>query len=168
MLKKGNVVLGILFSVGLGVLLHFTYEWSGENKIVGYFSAVGESTWEHLKLLFFPVLLFTVIEWIFGKRKRDGFLLSRTVSLLTGMLWIVSAFYTVSGIVGKADMPVINIAIFVIGVIITFLLTEIIQKSIFNAPRYGDLIALVILIVFTLLFVVWTYDPPSIGLFREP
>ena len=37
----------------LGVLLHFTYEWSDDNRIVGLFSAVNESTWEHLKLLFF-------------------------------------------------------------------------------------------------------------------
>lgn len=168
MFKKGYVILGILFSVGLGVLLHFVYEWSGYNKAIGYISAVNESTWEHLKLLFIPVTLFTIVHWIFGGRKNPAFLLARTISLIFGMIWIVTAFYTVSGITGKTDMTVVNISIFVIGVIITFVLTEIIMKSIFNAPRYSDAIAIVLLIIFALLFTVWTYDPPSIGLFKQP
>ena len=53
---KTNLFRFIFISV-LGVLLHFTYEWSGDNAVVGLFSAVNESTWEHLKLLFFPFLL---------------------------------------------------------------------------------------------------------------
>ena len=40
----------------LGTLLHFLYEWTGYNYLVGFISPVNESTWEHLKLLFFPVL----------------------------------------------------------------------------------------------------------------
>ena len=45
---KTNLFRFIFISV-LGVLLHFTYEWSGDNAVVGLFSAVNESTWEHLK-----------------------------------------------------------------------------------------------------------------------
>lgn len=48
---KTNLFRFIFISV-LGVLLHFTYEWAGDNAVVGLFSAVNESTWEHLKLLF--------------------------------------------------------------------------------------------------------------------
>ena len=168
MFKKGSVILGILFCVGLGVLLHFTYEWSGYNKIVGYFSTVNESTWEHLKLLFFPVTLFTAGEWVFKKRRQPEFLLARTISLISGMLWIVSAFYTISGIIGKPDITAVNIGIFVLGVILTFVLTEVIEKSIFNAPRYSNIIALIVMLLFVILFVVWTYNPPAIGLFKAP
>ena len=53
----------------LGVLLHFTYEWSGDNPAVGLFSAVNESTWEHLKLIFFPMLLLTLIEFLWAHIK---------------------------------------------------------------------------------------------------
>ena len=37
-----------------GTLLHFVYEWFGGN-VWAVIGAVNESTWEHLKLLFFPV-----------------------------------------------------------------------------------------------------------------
>ncbi len=40
-------LFGIIFIVLLGSSLHFTYELSGENPLVGAFSAVNESVWEH-------------------------------------------------------------------------------------------------------------------------
>ncbi len=42
----------------VGSLLHFVYRWSGKKLFAGFVSPVNESTWEHLKLLFFPSLLF--------------------------------------------------------------------------------------------------------------
>ena len=55
----------------LGVLLHFTYDWSGKNPFVGLFSSVNESAWEHLKLFFFPMLLLTLFEF---RRHKGNFL----------------------------------------------------------------------------------------------
>ena len=65
-------------------------------------------------------------------------------------------------------MPVINILIFVIGVIITFLLTRVIEKSVFNTPKYFDISAIIILLIITVLFIVFTYNPADIGLFKAP
>jgi glycerol uptake facilitator-like aquaporin len=45
-------IVGTLFIIFLGSALHFTYELSGKLAIVGAFSAVNESVWEHLKLAF--------------------------------------------------------------------------------------------------------------------
>ena len=54
-------IFSIIFTFILGTLLHFTYKLSGNNQLVGVFSAVNESTWEHLKLVFFPMLLTIII-----------------------------------------------------------------------------------------------------------
>ena len=43
------------------------------------FSAVNESIWEHLKLLYFPVLLYTILEVIVYGEKIPGFLYARTL-----------------------------------------------------------------------------------------
>jgi len=45
---------GAVFIILLGSMLHFTFELSGENPVVGVFSAVNESVWEHLKLAYWP------------------------------------------------------------------------------------------------------------------
>ena len=60
---KTNAIRFLFISI-LGVLLHFTYEWSDDNRIVGLFSAVNESTWEHMKLLAVPWVLWTIAECI--------------------------------------------------------------------------------------------------------
>lgn len=59
MLKKNSIlifeVISTIFIMILGVVLHFTFEWANNNILVGTFSPVNESIWEHLKLLFFPM-----------------------------------------------------------------------------------------------------------------
>ena len=91
---KTNLFRFIFISV-LGVLLHFTYEWSGDNAVVGLFSAVNESTWEHLKLLFFPFLLLTILEVLLrGNMLPEQFLPARVLGILAGMGGIVVGFYT--------------------------------------------------------------------------
>ena len=59
MLKKNSIlifeIISSIFIMILGTLLHFTFKWSNNNVLVGTFSAINESTWEHLKLIFFPI-----------------------------------------------------------------------------------------------------------------
>ena len=50
-IKKWQIFASI-FCLILGTILHFTYEWFNYNVIVGLFSTINESVWEHLKLLF--------------------------------------------------------------------------------------------------------------------
>ena len=55
------LITGIIFTFLAGTLLHFAYEWSGTNFWVGLFAPVSESTWEHMKLLFFPMLIYSMV-----------------------------------------------------------------------------------------------------------
>ena len=63
-----DTIIGILFVAIFGTLLHFMYEWSGHKRFVSIFAAVNESTWEHLKLVFFPMLLTTIIGLFFIRK----------------------------------------------------------------------------------------------------
>ncbi len=60
--------LGILFTAALGSFGHFAYDLSKENILVALFCPVNESTWEHLKLLFFPFLLFSLLRLFFSEK----------------------------------------------------------------------------------------------------
>ena len=55
-------IAGFLLTGIAGPLLHFAYVWSEESRDAAAFSSVNESTWEHMKLLFVPVFLFTLVE----------------------------------------------------------------------------------------------------------
>ena len=71
-------VIGVFFVLLAGTLAHFLYDLSGENAFVGLFVPVNESVWEHMKLLFVPLFLFTIVVKIVlfplnlkGKKERD-------------------------------------------------------------------------------------------------
>ena len=83
----------MLFISLLGGVLHFTFGWSGYNPVVGIFSAVNESVWEHLKLGFWPALLYMIIEYRFLKA-ANNFFLAKTVVPYTMTAIIPAIFYS--------------------------------------------------------------------------
>lgn len=160
---KRNLFRFIFVSV-LGVLLHFTYEWSGENPVVALFSAVNESTWEHLKLLFFPMLILTIIEMVFFSEKLpENFLSSRTCGIISGMLFIVAGFYTLTGVIGKS-YDFLNIALYFAAVIFSLWVEN--KRNGGQNPNEKSSYAM--LLAIALAFFVFTFYPPNIGLFISP
>ena len=99
---RRSVWIGFIWSIVFGTMLHFLYGWTGENRVVGLYAAVSESTWEHLKLLFFPVLLYTVWEYIWLGHRWKGYVQVRAEGVLLGMLTITALFYTYTEI-GRAS-----------------------------------------------------------------
>ncbi len=155
-------VIGIL-----GALSHFVYEWKGENIIVGYFFATNESTWEHLKLLFFPTLFYSGFEYCFAKEKPKNYIPSVTFSLIIGMLSIIVLFYTYSGVLGFT-IDFINILIYYISLIIMLVCkNKFIPSQKFLGSNY-TIFSFVVLFVIALLFIFFTYNPPKIALFIPP
>lgn len=164
MALKINIYRFIFISV-LGVILHFTYEWSDNNRFIGLFSATNESTWEHLKLLFFPMLLLTILELcLYSNELPANYIISRTAGIIGGMIFIVVAFYTYLGVVGK-NYDFINIVIYFIGVFVALLIEN---KKYSNELSIDTKIGVAVLILITLAFFLFTYNPPAIGLFKKP
>ena len=91
---------GFLFTGALGAALHFVYDWSGRNPAAAAFSAVNESTWEHMKLLFVPVFLLSVVQVCVLGRDCPHLLWSRALSTLVGLALIPVLFYTYTGVLG--------------------------------------------------------------------
>lgn len=145
----------------LGVLFHFLYEWSGENIFVGFFTSINESTWEHLKLLFFPMLFVTIFELTFLKKKIQVLLPKRTLGILSGMVFIVVTFYTFWGITGKL-IDWINISIYVFAVYFALVMEHCISRK----KKLPDVsICIAILITLIILFIIFTLHSPGVGIF---
>lgn len=165
--SKLNLFRFIFISI-LGVLLHFTYEWSGDNPAVGLFSAVNESTWEHLKLIFFPMLLLTMIEFLWShiqeKPLPENYLPARTIGILSGMAFIVVVFYTLNGVLGR-NYEFLNIALYFAGVIYA-LRAE--NKSKSRQMCINDYVSMTIMAILAVAFFAFTNYPPELGIFTDP
>lgn len=154
----------IIFVFILGTLLHFTFEWSNQNAIIGSFSAINESTWEHLKLLFFPMLITTIIGYFYLGKITPSFLCARVFSIISSIIFTIVFFYTYTGILGT-NIPILNITTFYIATLIGEYISYKIMLSDFYCNNKTSLIVLCLLF---LSFIIFTYFPPKIGLFEDP
>ena len=157
-------VFSIIFTFILGTLLHFTYKISDQNNIVALFSSINESVWEHLKLLYFPMLLTTLIGYFYFKNTIPNFLCSKTIGILIAMAFTVIFFYTYTGILGK-NIAAIDISSFFIAVILGELVSYLL---IVNNFKCNKILAIIILLIIFISFIVFTYFPPNLGLFKDP
>ena len=64
---------GFIFTAVMGTLLHFLFDWTGGSAVAALFSAVNESIWEHLKLLFYPMAAVAIMEYFFWGRDVRSF-----------------------------------------------------------------------------------------------
>lgn len=148
----------------LGSLFHFTYELSGNNLFIATFSAVNESVWEHLKLIFFPSLLTVIIGILYLKKECPNFICAKTLGILISMAFIVIFFYTYTGIIGKS-ISIIDISSFIIAVILG---ESISYLLVVNKFKCNSIISVCTLVVLSICFILFTFFTPQIGIFKDP
>lgn len=160
-------LFGILFTIIIGTLMHFVYDFSGQNSFVGLFSPVNESVWEHLKLLFFPFLLFSIYEYFKKSKPFKNYLIAKALGVLVGMLFIVVIFYLYSGIVGHSLLPV-DILTFIIAVFLSFFISNYMMQRGCLTSNSAQIIGGLLIILILVLFVHFSYAPPKLPLFQDP
>ncbi len=158
-------VAGITFTAVLGTLLHFFYEWTNL-KIFAPISAVNESTFEHMKLVFVPSFIFAIFQSFFAKKEFRCFWVVKLIGMLSGTLLIPILFYTLSGSFGQLS-AITNITIFFVSVIAQYLI-ELFLFDRLECKEWLSPLAIGILVSVMILFFVFTFNPPKIPLFLDP
>ncbi len=162
---RSRLTAGFIFTAVFGTLSHFFYDWSGENPLIGLISPVNESTWEHMKLVFFPVLIWSCC---ISPLLSCGFSALRPALLSGGILGTLAVpvlFYTYSGILGR-NVTWIDIMIFFICIFIAFFSVRRLRNSVKIYQKRTAVYLTTVL--FIILFFLFTFLPPDIGLFAEP
>jgi len=157
-----------VFTIIVGSLLHFVFAWSHEWKPLAIFAAVNESTWEHLKLAFWPALLMTLIGWrMFAKDRSTiskNFCFAQTKKLYMMPMLIVALFYGWRYFF--ADNFVYDISIFMVAVIAGHYTAYKLETGSFvwGMKKF----AFVAIALLTLAFALLTFFPPKCFLFHDP
>lgn len=157
--------LGFGVTALAGTILHFLYDWLGEAAWIAPFSGVNESTWEHMKLLFWPMFIYAVVQSFF-LGDIEGFWCVKLRGILLGLALIPTLFYTYNGAVGKSP-DWLNIAIFFICAAVAY----IFETRLFNSQKvrcHLPKAAFITLCVIAALFVIFTFVTPTLGIFRDP
>ena len=157
--------MGFAVTALTGTLLHFLYEWSGESAWVAPFASVNESTWEHMKLLFWPMLIYAVVQSFFF-RGSHNFICIKVRGIILGISLIPITFYIYNGVIGKSP-DFINIAIFFISASIAYLY-EWQQLKTEKLSCKNPKLSAIVLCAIAAMFVIFTYHAPDLGIFKDP
>jgi len=164
---KKIFIAGTLFTILLGILLHFTYDLSGNSDFVAILSAVNESTWEHLKLIYFPMVIFSVIEYFLYGKNFPNFFAAKLVGIISGMAFITIVFYTYSGVIGT-PAGIFNILLFLSGVIVAYMVNYKILTENYLTSSLLNNVSIFALAVLFIMFWVFTFYPPVFNIFKDP
>lgn len=162
---KRHTVLGILFVLFAGTLAHFLYDLSDNNHMIGLFTPVNESVWEHMKLLFFPMLAYSFAMVFHAKENRSCIISASCLGILAGTFSIPVLFYAYTAILGKNTFA-FDLATFVLSTAAAFFIFY--KSALFCRLRpYMRLLCILTCVLF-LCFMVFSYDPPGFMIFLEP
>ena len=156
-------IVSALFVILVGSAFHFIFAWSGYNSIIGAFSATNESTWEHTKLAFFPILLFSLFQYPFIKKEIKNYFTIKVKEMYLAVILIITIFYTYTGIMGTHYLWA-DILTFVIAVIAAKFLAYI---HLFNKTKENQIISILFIALLGIFFVYATFCPPKIQLFLD-
>jgi hypothetical protein len=156
---------GIVFLIVVGSLLHFAFDWSNRLPFVGVFSAVNESVWEHLKLGFWSLILFSLIEYWFIRHRTQNFLLAKGLGVVILQVVILSIFYTYTMFSGEPILA-IDISSYILGCVLCqvvsyIILTRVIGKKILN------IVGLALILIHAVLLIYFTFAPPKLPIFQD-
>lgn len=159
-------MLGFVFTGVLGTLLHFLFDWTNGAMAAALISAVNESIWEHTKLLFYPMVIFALLEYKAWGREVPCFWCNKLRGILFGLLLIPVLYYTYTGILG-ASAGLANIAIFFIAAAAAYYAeTKLFAKQ--TDCRALAWIPVAVICLLALVYSVLTFYPPMWPLFRDP
>lgn len=162
---KRYIIIGIFFVLIAGSLAHFLYDWTGNNYVIGFFTPINESIWEHMKLLFFPMSIYSVFIIFKFNRICPCIISSLCFGILIGTLLIPIFFYAYTSLLGK-DIFVLDIGTFVLSVIIAFRISYKLSLSCKSEP-YKFLLYFLTAALF-LCFIRFTYHAPDLEIFADP
>ena len=146
-------IIGIVFVSIFGTLFHFAYD-----LIPIFIFPMNESIFEHTKLIIVPMLLYFCLVLLFRIEDKKKIFSSFVTAILSGILIIVSGYYTYSGILGY-DVDWINIIIFFISVISSFIIIYK-KKTLFDFTN-----SVVVLGILLILMTLFSYYPLDIAFF---
>ena len=157
---------GFLFTSVLGTFLHFLFDLTGGSVVAALFSAVNESIWEHIKLIYYPMLIFALIEYRAWGKAADGFWCAKLRGMLLALVLIPTLYYTYTGALGiSADW--FNVTIFFITAAAVFYSeTKRLREG--RHCLLNGKVSFGLLLAIGLLFVYFTFETPHIPLFRDP
>ncbi|NLL45004.1 MAG: hypothetical protein GX247_05010 [Mollicutes bacterium] len=162
-LKKIKIIstIGIFL---LSFLTHYLYKWF-PNDLFAIFFPVNESIWEHMKMLFTTVLLYSIIEYFllhYFKIKHHNFFWSIWITATLSIIIYLTLYMPFYYLLGNNKIIIFSV------LIITIILIQLISYYILNSKNIKlNYLPIILIIISYIIFGYLTYYPPKNELFFD-
>ena len=158
-------LIGIAVISLLGAGFHFLFEATGSWPPIGFFAAVNESVFEHLKLTFWPTVIFSAATYKMVKGAANNYFVAKAVALYTMPLTIIVLFYGYTTLTG-IESVIIDILIFFVAVACGQLAGyRILKMQIL--PGWLTWLSLACIVALAIIYGVFTFYPPHVSFFMD-
>lgn len=158
-----GIVIVVLLIL-LGFIWHYVYPWSNNNQAVGYFFPTSESVWEHLKLIYWPFIIFGIVLWFIFRKNMNNTVFALSMAILLACVSIVVLFYTIEGAFGVSGIT-LDIIIYIVAVIASAILFyHLVNRK--QLPNWTMIIGWAVIITLGALLIAFSYNPPAVPLFQ--
>lgn len=158
-----TIILGLAACVS-----HFVYNLSGKKLIIGLFNPVSESVWEHLKLMFFPLLVWWIVLYFIRRNKckiiLNTWIESAAVSLVVAPLSVVLLFYSYIGAFGIKSVFIDISLTFICYFIALSVAAHYLEYSV--PDRSTAIVSIIVILIIFIAFIIFTINPPKLPIFQ--
>lgn len=166
---KKSILISIPVLFLISGPMHFIFKLVWEAPIIGAIVPVSESPWEHLKLVFYPILIWWIIFYAISRKQKnfskEKWTVSTSAALLSSILTITFIFYSYTGAFGVEFLA--------LDIFSALLALAVGQSLGYHLYKYSkpakavSIMAFLIAVVLLLMFVAFTYKAPHIPLFYD-
>ena len=144
-----------------GAALHFLYDLL-PGPFTALISPVNESVWEHLKLLFWPMLIGAAV-LSRGRKHKERFWSSFFVALLAAPTFLLLSYYGLK--LFGIESLVIDISLYFAGMFLGYLLAWLLYRK--GKPERIGGFALMLVILYAASLILFTFAVPNLPIFQE-
>jgi hypothetical protein len=153
----------IAWLIIVGSISHSLWPLTGRPWLLGLFTPVNESVWEHFKLIWFSVVTYLISRWRCGWRVTSRDLLGFAVGIIAVNVIIAVVYYGYHLFTDRS-MLVLDIASYVLA---CFAVGPLVRAVRSWAILRVDLVGIGAMILIAVLFIVLTDNAPDLGLFQD-
>ena len=144
-----------------GTALHFLYDVL-PTPLAALFSPINESVWEHLKLLFWPMLIGALF-LSRKKEKKDRFWSSFFIAFLATPAFLLICFYGLKAL--GYESTALDITLYYISMFFGYYLAKWLYAK--GKPEKIGGVTLMLLILYVASLILFTFAAPDLPIFRE-
>lgn len=164
-----ETIINTIILGAIACLLHYSYDFSGKKLFVGVLNPVNESIWEHLKLMFFPFLLWWLVMYYIKNERCDAslstWIVSAEISLVIAPLSVALLYYTYTGALGIESVFIDILLTFICYFIALCVASHFLRYS--EPNNFSTIASLIIIAIIFMSFIIFTINPPNLPIFHD-